>query len=309
MRAAFAKTVAKIAKTDPRIVFLTGDLGYSALEPVMEAIPERFLNMGIAEQNMASFAAGLALSGKLPIIYSIATFATLKTIEQIRNDICYQNLNVKIVGTGSGLTYSQYGATHQSVDDIALMRVLPNMKVICPADPVEVEKAVEAMLNDKGPCYLRIGGKGEPRIHNDALDFQIGKGIVVKQGAKVALLVCGNMLDNTLNAAELLGKQALSPEVISMHTVKPLDLDLLGKVFANFQYVFTIEEHSLIGGLGSAVAEMVSELPKKSFVFRRIGVADKFQETSGWLDYIREQNGLSPDRIADTVLSIVKNDK
>lgn len=301
MRTAFIKTLVEEAIKDERIFLLTGDLGYAAIEPFMEKIPGRFLNMGVAEQNMVGFAAGLALSGKIPVVYSIATFMTLKTMEQIRNDICYQNLNVKIVGVGSGLTYSQYGATHQSSEDIALMRVLPNMKVICPGDPVEVEKAVSAMLAESSPCYLRIGARGEPRLHKPDVDFKLGKGIVMREGKDVAIIATGNMLANSVSANDLLEKEGIKAEIVSMHTVKPLDEELLKNIFKNFKYVFTVEEHSLIGGLGSAVSEFMSEQSARPAIFHRIAIGDEFQKVGGWLDYIREKNGLSPEKIAETV--------
>lgn len=285
---------------------LTGDLGYAALEPFREEFPDRFLNLGVAEQNLVGFAAGMALSGKIPIVYSIAAFVTLKSIEQIRNDVCYQNLNVKIVGVGSGLTYSQYGATHHSLEDIALMRVLPNMKVICPGDPLEVEGAVGAILADPGPCYLRLGAKGEPRIHQESVDFRLGKGMIIKEGKGVALIACGNILANVIEAWGYLKEQGLNPRVISMPTIKPLDENLLEDTFSKFQHIFTIEEHSLIGGLGSAVAELVAERDRKPFSFHRIALPDKFQETAGWLDYMREQNRLSSEAIAKTILEHFK---
>ncbi len=307
MRTAFINTLVEEAKRDSRIFLLTGDLGYGVIEPFAKELPDRFLNMGVAEQNMVGFAAGLALSGKIPVVYSIATFMTLKTMEQIRNDICYQNLNVKIVGVGSGLTYSQYGATHQSVEDIALMRVLPNMKVICPGDPIEVKKAVSSMFVDSSPYYLRIGAKGEPSFHSPNVNFKIGKGIVAREGKGVALIATGNMLANTVFSADLLKKEGIEPEVISMHTIKPLDEKLLQNVFKNFKYVFTIEEHNLIGGLGSAVSEFLAEQAIRPAVFKRIAVKDEFQKVGGWLDYIRDKNGLSPEKIAKTVKKYIKN--
>jgi len=304
MRPTFIKTLVELAQKDERIFLLTGDLGYAALEPFREKFPKRFINMGVAEQNMAGFAAGLAMSGKLPVVYSIATFVTLKTLEQVRNDICYQNLNVKIVGVGSGLTYSQYGATHHSQEDIGLMRLLPNMKVICPGDPVEVEAATRAMMADPQPCYLRIGSRGEPVLHEPPIDFQIGKGITLRPGKDIALVATGNMLENTMKAAELLRGSGLSPQVVSMHTVKPLDANLLKELFINFQQVFTIEEHSQIGGFGSAVAELAAELHDGRASLHRIALPDQFQKLGAWLARLRQENGLSPEGIAETVRKI-----
>jgi len=300
MRTAFVDALIAAASQDERVCLLTGDLGYTTLEPFQAKFPERFLNLGVAEQNLVGFAAGLALAGRVPIVYSIATFLTLKPLEQIRNDVCYQKLNLKLVGVGAGLTYSQYGATHQALEDLALMRVLPHMTVVCPGDPVEVEKAVAAILANDGPCYLRIGAKGEPRIHADGVEFRLGKGIVVSEGTELALFATGNMLANTVAAARLLEARGLKPRVVSMHTIKPLDDELLEDTFLRFRYVLCVEEHSLIGGLGSALSERIAERVERPFQFRRIAVADGFQETGGWLDFIRDKNGLSPEAIART---------
>lgn len=305
MRSAFTKTLAEEAKKNKAIFLLYGDLGYGAIELFRETFPGRSLNLGVAEQNLVGFASGMAISGKIPIVYSIATFLTLRCYEQIRNDVCYQNLNVKFVGVGEGLTYSQYGATHHSMEDIGLMRLLPNMTVLCPGDPLEVGGAVKAMLAYNGPCYLRIGNRGEPILNKKDLKFKIGKGIVLRDGREVALVVTGNMLENAVKAADILKNRGIIARVISMPTVKPLDEQLLFKTASNFGYIFTVEEHSKIGGLGSAVAELLSENRIKNPVrFHRIAGPDAFQKVGGWLPYLRERNGLSPEKIAAKVSEI-----
>lgn len=303
MRTTFVNSLTDIAGKDSRIFLLTGDLGFGALEPFFQKLPKQFLNLGIAEQNMAGFAAGMALTGKIPVIYSIATFVTLRPYEQIRNDICYQNLNVKIIGTGGGLTYSKYGATHQSMEDIGLMRLLPNMVVLCPGDPMEVRGATKAMLAHNGPCYLRIGSRGEPNIHQKEFKFEIGKGIVIQEGKGVALIATGNMLENAVKAAQILKEKGITAEIISMPTIKPIDRDLILKTAGKFKNIFTVEEHSLIGGLGSTVAEILSENRVSSeFKFYRIAGPDAFQKAGGSLSYMRDINGLSPEKIVETVL-------
>ncbi len=306
MRSAFVNAIIKAAKRDKRIVLLTGDLGFAVLEPFRDQFPDRFLNLGIAEQNLVGFAAGLAMTGKIPVVYSIATFATLKTVEQVRNDVCYQGLNVKLVGVGSGLTYSLYGATHHALEDIAIMRTLPNFKVLCPGDPFEVEAIVPAMLADSQPAYLRIGAKGEPRVHRAPPPLTIGKGLIVREGVKVALITTGNILANALAAADLLAAQHIRPRVISMHTVKPIDRRLLEQTFRRFRHIFTIEEHTLIGGLGSAVAEVIAERPRNLLSFVRIALPDQFQKTAGWLEFLRERNQLSPRAIARRVSATIR---
>lgn len=301
MRTAFVNTLIELAAQDERIFLVNGDLGFNVLEPFVEKFAGRHLNLGVAEQNLIGFAAGLALSGKLPIVYSIATFATLKTIEQVRNDVCYQGLNVKIVGVGSGLTYSLFGATHHSVEDIALMRVLPGMKVVCPGDPVEAEKATRAIMADEGPVYLRLASRGEPVIHPKDMIFTLGKGIVIREGKDIALIATGNMLENTVEAGKILIEQGLDPMIVSMHTVKPLDEELLRRVFQNFSHVYTVEEHSRIGGLGSAVAELVSDWKHPRAVLHKLALPDQFQKLGYWLATMREKNNLSPEGIASTV--------
>lgn len=304
MRNAFVNTLVEVALKDPRVMLLTGDLGYNALEPFRNVLPGRFLNMGVAEQHMMAFAGGLALSGKIPVVYSIATFATLRPYEQIRNDICYQNLNVKIVGAGAGLTYSQYGATHHAMEDIGIMRMLPRMTVLAPGDPLEVVVAVRAMLETEGPMYLRIGSRGEPNVHLVQPKFRIGKGIVVREGKDVALIATGNMLHAAARGAELLRAKGTMARLVSMPTVKPLDERLALDTAGKFKYLFTVEEHSVIGGLGSAVAELLAE-HSVGARFERIAAADAFQSVGGTLAYIRGLNGLTPEKIAERVLRVI----
>lgn len=304
MRNAFTKTLSEIAGKNPNLFLLSGDLGYGALEPFIQNFPDKFLNLGVAEQNLVGFAAGMALAGKIPITYSIATFMTLRCYEQIRNDVCYQNLNVKIVGVGSGLTYSQYGATHHSMEDIGLMRLLPNMVVLCPGDPLEVVGAVRAMLDHNGPCYLRLAAKGEPNIHKGELQLKIGKGIILSEGKDLALIASGNMLENASKAAKLLEDKNFTVKLISMPTIKPIDQDLILKTADEVGKIFTVEEHSLIGGLGSAVAEVLAENIKQ-VKLHRIAGPDAFQKTGGWLNYLREANGLTPKKIAETVIKFL----
>ncbi|MDP3729525.1 MAG: transketolase C-terminal domain-containing protein [bacterium] len=302
MRNAFTRSLAIEAKKNKNIFLLTGDLGYGVLEEFYTQLPKQFVNNGVSEQHMTAFAAGMALSGKIPIVYSIATFATLRAFEHVRNDICYQNLNVKIVGVGSGLTYSQYGATHQSMEDIGLMRLLPNMVVIAPGDPHEVKGATEAMLAHKGPVYLRIGSRGEPVLHKPSDRFVLGKGFIMQEGKGVALIATGNMLAHAVTAAKILkDKKGIQCRLVSMPTIKPLDKKLVLETARSFSQLYTIEEHSLIGGLGSAVAEVLAE-NKTQTRFKRIAGPDAFQKVGGWLDYMRGINKLTPEEIVKIIL-------
>lgn len=259
MRTAFIETLMESAENDDRIWLLTGDLGYSVLEPFAARFPNRYLNVGVAEQNMTGVAAGLAMSGKIVFTYSIANFPTLRCLEQIRNDVCYHNANVKIVAVGGGLAYGAQGYTHHAVEDLAVMRVLPNMAVIAPGDPVETRLATRAIVAWQGPCYLRLGKAREPVVYDTEPSFKIGTPTVVRTiGTDVTLISTGAMLKNTVDAAELLKLEGVHATVIAMHTIKPIDRAALRSMI-NSPVVMTVEEHSVTGGLGSAVLETLAD--------------------------------------------------
>lgn len=297
MRKAFINSLYRLAERDEKIHLLTADTGFTILEKFREDFPDRYLNLGIAEAAMIGVSAGLALSGKTVFCYTIVPFVTMRCFEQIRIDLCYQNLPVKLVGVGQGWTYGSAGATHHAIEDIAVMRALPNMTVICPGDPIETGKAVEESLKLKGPCYIRLGKSGEPRIHkDDKIDFKIGKGIRIKKGERVALIATSNMLPVAAEAAELLEGEGLHPELISMHTVKPIDRELLRQIAPACSWFATLEEHSVIGGLGSAVGDVILEenLPVRLIKF---AIPDQYPQLVGSQSYLREVFGLSPGQI------------
>jgi len=306
MRIAFVKSLIKLAKRDERIFLLTGDLGYGVLEGFQEAFPDRFLNVGVAEANMVGVAAGLALSEKTPYIYSISTFLVMRALEQIRNDICYQNLNVKIVGVGSGLTYSLYGATHQPIDDLGVIRALPNMVILSPGDPLETAAAVDFSLKYQGPVYLRLAGKGEPKIHGSRPLLKLGQGINLKQGKDITLMATGSLLANAFLASEQLIKKGISVCLISMPFVKPIDKKIILKAARETKAIFTLEEHSLIGGLGTAAAEVLAEANIPKVLFKRIALPDQYPPEIGSRAYLREKYGLSVDGIVKKILDLYK---
>ncbi len=307
MRTAFAKTLLELAKKNKSIWLLTGDLGYSVLEDFNAAFPERYLNIGVAEQNMIGIAAGLALSGKCVFAYSIIPFVTLRCFEQIRNDICLENANVKLIGIGEGFSYGQLGPTHHSIEDIAVMRSLPNMTVICPGDPWEAEEATKAISKIKTPVYLRLGKAGEPRLHRNGGKFTIGRGIILRSGNDLTIISTGSMLQTALEVYEMLSKQKFSVRIISMHTVKPLDEKLILESARTTGAIFTLEEHSIIGGLGSAVSQTLMESGIKCR-FHSFGVADKFTKMAGTQQYLKMVNGLSADEIFKKITKKMKND-
>jgi transketolase len=306
MRQTFVKAILEVAKKDKRIVLLTGDLGFSVLEEFQKKFPKRFFNVGVAEQNMIGVAAGLALSGKKVFVYSIIPFVTLRCLEQVRNDICYQNLNVKLVGVGEGFSYGVLGMTHFSLEDIGAMRNLINMTVICPGDPVETELAVKQSVNFPGPLYLRIGKSGEPIVHSKQPDFEIGKGIIVKEGRDIAIIATGNMLYNGKQAAEKLQESGVSVRLISMHTIKPIDKEIILRAAKETKAIFTIEEHNIIGGLGSAVAEILAE-SGSNVLFKRIAVPDNLIKDIGSQNYLREKFGLTAEAITKFILKICQS--
>ncbi len=301
MRNAFANEITSLAATDERIVLLSGDIGNRLFDEFKKVAPLRFYNCGVAEANMTGVAAGMAMMGLRPITYTITPFATTRCLEQIRNDVCYHNLPVMIVGTGSGLSYAELGPTHHSCEDIAILRSLPNISIICPCDPVEVRCALRAAMQHEGPIYLRLGKKGEPALHRTVPEFKIGRAINMREGNDVCLLSTGSTMVLSLNVADVLASRGMSVRVESVHTVKPLDDILLEELACRYRLVVTIEEHSLIGGLGSAVAEWFSDRTSRGMRLLRYGTADHFLETVGSQEYARAFYGLECSRIVDEV--------
>jgi len=306
MRTAFIKTLFDLAKQDEKINLIVGDLGYSVVEPFQKEFPSRFINAGVAEQNMTGMAAGLALSGKIVFTYSIANFPTLRCLEQIRNDICYHKANVKIVAVGGGFAYGALGMTHHATEDLAIMRSLPNMLVVAPGDPVEAKLATQAIVEHEGPCYLRLGKAGEPKIHQDKINFKLGKALELKYGTDITLISTGGMLFNTLKAAEKLEEQGISVRLLSMHTVKPLDTEAVLKAAVETSAIFTIEEHSIIGGLGGAVSETLAESGNSQVYFKRLGIPSTFISQVGNQEYLRNLFSLSAEGILNSVETTLK---
>ena len=297
MRNAFIRGLTALAERDDRVVFLTGDLGYKLFDNFAERFPGRFLNAGVAEQNMVGVAAGLALEGFRPFVYSIATFATLRCLEQIRDDVCYNGLAVTVVGVGGGFSYGANGPTHHATEDLAVMRALPNMTVVAPGDPVEAELAVAALPDT--PTYLRLGRAGDPVVHQLPPEFRIGRAITVREGDDCALLSTGGMLPTAVEAAELLAESDIAARVVSMHTVKPLDEDALERS-CRTRLTVTLEEHSRVGGFGSAVSEWMAA-NNGSGPLLSIAAEDTFAAEVGDGDSLRRRNGLDAETIARRV--------
>ncbi|MBI4375222.1 MAG: transketolase [Elusimicrobia bacterium] len=308
MRSAFLRTLEELAAEDSRINFITGDLGFSVVEPYMRRFPTQFLNAGVAEQNMTGLAAGMALSGKIVFTYSIANFPTLRCFEQIRNDCCYHRANVKVVSVGGGLAYGALGSSHQATEDIAVMRSLPGMTVVAPGDPVEAEYATRAVAAHEGPCYLRLGKAGEPRVHAGPIDFRLGKAIKVYDGNDLTIISTGGMLYPCLEAVKRLSQSGISARLLSMHTVKPLDEEAVRAAAQETSAVLTVEEHSMIGGLGSAVAEVLAQNARR-VSFRIMGLPDQFCRTVGSHEYLRQSCRLSATDIKNAALDLFQKSK
>lgn len=308
MRTTFIKTLLDLARKDKRIILLTADLGFSVFEEYIKELPKQYFNMGVAEQNMTGVAAGLAAEGKIPLIYSIVPFVTMRNFEQIRNDVCYQDLNVKIVGVGAGFSYGPYGHTHHGLEDLGILRTLPNLTILAPGDPLEAALATKGMLKKTGPVYLRLGKAGEPNVHQKSPVFQIGKGIVIEEGRDLTILATSTMLLTASLVKDKLREKGYSVRFVSMHTIKPLDEELIIDCNQKTKAIFTVEEHSLIGGLGSAVAEILAENGGKT-IFKRIAVPDHFTKEIGLSDYMRKVNGLSVDQITKTIEERLKGFK
>ena len=301
MRNAFAKQVTALGQQDPRVVLLSGDIGNRLFDDFKAKCPDRFYNCGVAEANMIGVAAGLALNGLRPVCYTITPFLTYRCMEQIRVDVCYHRVPVTMVGTGSGLAYASLGATHHSCEEMGMLRLLPGLAVLAPADEWEVRAALKAALAHRQPVYIRIGKKGEPIVHKTEPEFIIGKAIPLRSGTDVCLLSAGVMLPIALETAETLAQSGVSASVYSFHSIKPLDAEVLSAAFSRFRLVATIEEHSVLGGLGGAVAEWAAELPCPRARLLRFGTRDEFLHETCEQEEAREHFGLAPAAITNRI--------
>ncbi len=301
MRDAFADEVTRLSAQDERVVLLSGDIGNRMFDKFKALAPTRFYNCGVAEANMMSVAAGLGLSGLRPVVYTITPFTTTRCYEQIRVDVCYHRSPVIIVGTGSGLSYASLGPTHHSLEDIAILRALPGMTVFCPCDAQEVRAGLREALKQDGPVYIRLGKKGEPKIHPDIPSLALGTSITVRDGSDICLLSTGNAMPIAQEAANALAVKGYSVGIESMHTVKPLDEALLNDIFTRCKLVATIEEHGMIGGFYGAVAEWYAPRRSLSAALLGFGMQDMFYHRVGSQAQLREEGGLTGSRIADAI--------
>lgn len=304
MRFEVIKTIYKAALADPKIVFLTGDLGHAHLDDFRKNLPGQYYNVGIAEQNMIGIAAGLALSGHRVFAYSIAPFVTLRCLEQIKVDVCYQNVGVVVIGVAAGYAYSTCGCTHHAIEDIAAMKALPNMQIYSPSNPLEARLITEYLIKVSYPAYLRIGKGGEPNAEKE-YSIEVGKGLVFKPGNNITIFATGTIVREAVAASNILEQHGISAEVINIHTIKPIDKELIEKSARTRDAVFVLEEHNIIGGLGESIARIICECDgNKKPIFKCLGVPDEYNHRAGSHQYMLSCYGLNAEAVAGQVINL-----
>lgn len=304
MRSAYLDTLYDLASRDQRVYALISDNGAIVYDKYRRDFASQYLNLGISEANMLGMSAGMASCGKIPFAYTIGAFLAYRSFEFIRNDICLQKQNVKIVGTGAGEIYSALGPTHHSTEDLGGLRTLPGLIILCPASPLEVKKATIAAYQHEGPVYLRLGTNKEPEIYTEEYTFEIGKGVLIKEGKDITLISTGSILKDVLSIAELLSKDGIQARVINIHTIKPIDREIILKAIEETGNIVTIEDHNIIGGLGSAVAEVVAESGKGT-IFKRFGLVD-FSVGYGTYEQVKTMNGIGISQVYNEIKLFMK---
>ena len=305
MRNSFIHALAEQASKDPGLYLITGDLGFGVLTDFAERFPAQYINAGISEQNMASVAAGLALSGNTVYLYSLSNFPTLRCLEQIRNDICYHNANVKIIAVGGAMAYGQLGMSHHATEDLAIMRALPNMRIFAPADPMEAAAVFEEVHKTEGPCYVRLEKNGPQPLHPEQPAADICRVQRLSQGSDLCLLASGSVLEEVMIASGLLREHGLSVGVCSVPCLKPLDEETLRDCAANCRLLVSVEEHNVIGGLGGAIAEVLSGMPGSHAMLLRCGLEDTYSGVVGSQTYLRKQYRLDGKAVAERILELL----
>ena len=306
MKQTLVDSLIRFANNNHNLYLMTGDLGYPHLTKFAKLFPKQYLNMGIAEQNMISVSAGLALSGKIVFIYSIIPFATMRCFEQIRNDLCYHKLNVKIVGFGTGLSYATHGITHFGTEDVAVIRSLPNMTILSPANIVETTQCLKIAYRHPGPVYIRLGKGQNDSIYPNKLTFHLGEGILVNDGRDVTIITTGTILNKAYEVTKILRKKNISTRLISMPSLKTIDKKNILASAKQTKIIVTLEEHSLIGGLGSIVSEILID-ENINIRLVRLGLPDQYPEKVGSQEYMLEKAGLSVSQITNTIIKHIRS--
>lgn len=307
MRDHFVKALTEEAKRNRNIILVTGDLGFGVLDEFAKSFPKQYINAGVAEQNMTGLASGLGMDGKIAFTYSIGNFNTLRALEQIRNDACYHDANLNIVSIGGGFSYGALGYSHHATEDIAIMRALPNLRVFVPSDCWEVEQITKKVIELGGVNYIRIDKSFAENTHDiDSSKFEVGKARILFEGADLSIIVAGGIAENAIQAHRILKSEGINIRVVSMHTIKPLDRVMVIDCIKATGGIVTIEEHSIIGGLGSAVSELIMQegiYPQK---FKMLGLESKFSTIVGSQSYLRYVNGLDTESIVAKIKSLLK---
>ena len=306
MRNAYLSALYDLARNNKQIMALVADIGAIVFDKYREDFPSQFINFGVAEANMISAAAGLASCGKIPFAYTIAPFITMRTYEQIRNDVCLQKMNVKIVAVGVGFVYSTLGPTHHATEDIALMKVLPDMTVISPADPLEARKATIAAAQIEGPVYLRLGTSKEPDVYQQDYDFTVGRGVKLNDGDDATIIATGSIVHDALQAVMELEEENISVRLINIHTIKPIDKEIILQAARETRAVLTVEEHNIEGGFGSSVADVILEGNGAPIKFKRLGVNDTFCSYYGTHQELKSHYGLAREDIIREVKCLLE---
>ena len=302
MRNHLINKITELAGQNENMMLITADLGFSVIEKFKERFPNRYINVGIAEQNMAAIAAGLALEGNTVFIYSIGNFPTLRCVEQIRNDICYHNANVKILAVGSGFAYGTLGMTHHATEDLAIMRALPNMKVFTPCDSISAEAIAQAICKINGPCYVRLERGGEPEIFSKDEKFEIGKLKEIRKGYDIAVITIGTVINEAIKAADILREKNNYISVYSVYSLKPIDKEQILEIAKEYKYIITVEEHQITGGLGSTIAEIIAENNMVTKIIR-LGLNDEFTSVVGNQEYLREVYNIDYKNILNKIIN------
>lgn len=306
MRDHFVKALTEEAEINKNIILITGDLGFGVLNNFATKFPKQYINAGVAEQNMTGIASGLGMDGKIVFTYSIGNFNTLRCLEQIRNDACYHNSNINIVSIGGGFSYGALGYSHHATEDIAVMRAIPNLRVFAPCDFWEVQEITRKVITLGGVNYIRIDKSSTPRNIELEKVFEVGKGRILHEGSDLTIIATGGIIDIALKAQREISKDGISIRIISLHTIKPIDRELIIDCALNTGGIVTLEEHSIIGGLGSAVSEVLMQeccFPKK---FKMMGLESKFSTIVGSQDYLRSANNLDVISVLNVIRKLVK---
>ncbi len=305
MRDAFIEELTDIAAEDPNLILITGDLGFGVFDDFSKNFPNQFLNVGVAEQNMTMVAAGMAMEGKKVFTYSIGNFPTLRCLEQIRNDICYHDLNVTIVSIGGGFSYGQLGMSHHATEDLSIMRALPNLLVTAPSSILEVKRLTQELYESSCPSYLRLD-KSHAKGPKKASSIQLGKALKIREGKDLTIISCGGILHEAIKAADLLEKEGFDLRILSMHTIKPLDHYSIDEAVKETGGIITLEENNILGGLGSAVAEYCLTSNQIPNFFHRIGIKDEYSSVVGDQNFLRDYYKLGSFEIVRAIKSLLQ---